>query len=181
MTAGENSSGIILTDLRVSQEAVHKKLKSLNPNKSPGPDQLFPKLLVELSAELSLPFTILFNSSLEHGVIPKDWKHAIVTPIFKKGSKTSTNNYRPVSLTSIVCKLLESFVRDSIQTHMEELKLYSDCQHGFRSGRSCIQRCPFPRFNRDLPDFLPKKCTSPIFSRFHRLLLSFTVFIDRSH
>ena len=140
MTAGENSDGIILTDLRVSQEAVHKKLKSLNPNKSPGPDQLFPKLLVELSAELSLPFTILFNSSLEHGVIPKDWKHAIVTPIFKKGSKTSTNNYRPVSLTSIVCKLLESFVRDSIQTHMEELKLYSDCQHGFRSGRSCISQ-----------------------------------------
>ena len=43
------------------------------------------------------------------------------------------------------------------------------------------QRCPSPRFNRDLPDFLPKKCTSPIFSRFHRLLLSFTVFIDRSH
>ena len=73
-----------LTDLRVSQEAVHNKLKSLNPNKSPGPDQLFPKLLVELSAELSLPFTILFNSSLEHGEIPKDWKHAIVTPIFKK-------------------------------------------------------------------------------------------------
>ena len=60
------------------------------------------------------------------------------TAIFKKGNKMSPNNYRPVSLTCILCKVLESFVRDVVQDHMERLKLYCKCQHGFRKGKSCI-------------------------------------------
>ena len=57
---------------------------------------------------------------------------------FKKGSKTNHGNYRPVSLTSVVCKVLESFIRDSVQEYMESLNLYSPCQHGFRKNRSCV-------------------------------------------
>ena len=103
MNAGENSNNILLTDLRVTPLAVQNKIKKLKPNKSPGPDQIYPTLLIALNEELSIPLSTLFNSSIEHGILPSDWKHATVTPIFKKGSKTSTNNYRPVSLTSIIC------------------------------------------------------------------------------
>ena len=85
-----------------------------------------------------MPLTKLFNLSLESGVLPADWKLAEVVAIFKKGNKQQPSNYRPVSLTCILCKVLESFVRDAIQDHMEKLHLYSPCQHGFRKGKSCI-------------------------------------------
>ena len=61
-----------------------------------------------------------------------------VTAIFKKGSKSSPGNYRPVSLTCILCKLLESFVKDQIVEYMEINNLFTSCQHGFRKHRSCV-------------------------------------------
>ena len=70
--------------------------------------------------------------------MPDDWKLAEVTAIFKKGAKNQVNNYRPVSLTSITCKILEHFVTDSIQNYMEQNDLFSNCQHGFRRHRSCV-------------------------------------------
>ena len=141
MEPGEKSEGVFIHDiLNINEETVNLKLKSLNPNKSPGPDKLYPRLLKELHNELAKPFTILFQSSLNEGVLPQDWKHAEVTAIFKKGSKTDPGNYRPVSLTSVVCKILESFIRDTIQVHMEKNKLYSKCQHGFRRKKSCISQ-----------------------------------------
>ena len=81
---------------------------------------------------------MLFNKSLEKGVVPKEWKYAEVTAIFKKGNKTDPGNYRPVSLTCICCKIMEQFIRDKIVEHMTENNLYSKCQHGFRKNRSCV-------------------------------------------
>ena len=66
-------------------------------------DAMHPRVLKELSKELSYPFTLLFNKTLEDGKIPDSWKLANVKPIFKKGKKNSPGNYRPVSLTSILC------------------------------------------------------------------------------
>ena len=126
------------TEVRVTVEAVKKKLKNLDINKAQGPDKVPAKVLKELSEELALPLTILYNKSLETGSLPSEWKTAEVTAIFKKGTKTDPSNYRPVSLTCIVCKILEQFIRDAIVNHMTDFKLYSDCQHGFRSGRSCM-------------------------------------------
>ena len=60
-----------------------------------------------------------------------------VTPIYKKGKKNDPNNYRPVSLTSCVCKILETIVTDQIMLHLTENNMLSDQQHGFRRGRSC--------------------------------------------
>ena len=141
MTPGEKSNNIFISEvLNITEENVSLKLKSLNPNKSPGPDKLYPKLLKELHHELSIPFTYLFKLSVKEGLLPQDWKDAEVTPIYKKGLKTDPGNYRPVSLTSIVCKLLESFIRDTIQIHMEQHKLYSTCQHGFRKKKSCTSQ-----------------------------------------
>ena len=115
-----------------------QKLKDLNPNKSPGPDKIYPRVLKELHEELSVPIACIFNKSFNDNKLPDDWKLAEITAIFKKGNRSSSNNYRPVSLTCILCKVMESFIRDKIQNHMEDLNLYCKCQHGFRQGRSCI-------------------------------------------
>ena len=74
---------------------------------------------------------------METGRIPLDWKKAEVTAIFKKGRKSTAGNYRPVSLTCVICKVLETIIRNAMVQHMDEYNLYSNSQHGFRKGRSC--------------------------------------------
>ena len=87
---------------------------------------------------ISVPLKIIFEKSLREGECPNDWRTANVTPIHKKGDRTDPSNYRPVSLTSQVCKVLEKIVRDKIVNHMKENNLFSNSQHGFREGRSCL-------------------------------------------
>ena len=79
----------------------------------------------------------MFEKSLRKGVLPSDWKEAQVTPLFKKGEKISPGNYRSDSLTSVICKVTEGIVRDSLLDHLNSNKLLSGRQHGFVSGRSC--------------------------------------------
>ena len=129
-----------LSFITITEEQVHKKLSSLNQNKSPGPDHLHPKLIYELSGVLVKPFTILFNKSIQEGVVPQDWKIAKVTSIYKKGDRSLPDNYRPVSLTSIICRILESIIRDNIDLYLTENNLLSKYQYGFRSGRSCTMQ-----------------------------------------
>ena len=66
------------------------------------------------------------------------WKSATVSPIYKSGSKNDPANYRPISLTSQLCKVLESLMRDRIVRHLENNQLIGETQHGFRKGRSCL-------------------------------------------
>ena len=99
---------------------MEKAISNINPNKSPGPDHLHPKLLKLCSKSLALPLTLLFNNTLIEGNIPMDWKCAEVRPIFKKGDKSQPGNYRPVSLTSIICKLMETFIKNILQNHLIE-------------------------------------------------------------
>ena len=80
----------------------------------------------------------MFNLSLHEGTVPHEWNHANVVPIFKKGSRCKAENYRPVSLTSVVCKLLESLLRDHMIDFLEKHNLLKDTQHGFLKGRSCL-------------------------------------------
>ena len=75
--------------------------------------------------------------SLEEGVVPEDWKRANICPIFKAGSRMSAGNYRPVSLTCIVCKLMESIIRENIVAHLNRYALIHSSQHGFTAGLSC--------------------------------------------
>jgi len=94
--------------------------------------------LYELRTELSKPLSKLFQLSLDSGVVPQEWKEASVTPLFKKGKKDKPENYRPVSLTSILGKILESIIKDSIVEHLDKFKLIHTSQHGFTKGRSCL-------------------------------------------
>ena len=108
-----NKSGQ-LGQLFVTPKIIAKKIKKMKDNKSPGVDGIPPKLLKEIVEQISTPLAKVFNLSLDEGIIPSDWKGANITPLFKKGSRNKPENYRPVSLTSVVCKLLETIIRDHI-------------------------------------------------------------------
>ena len=127
-----------LNQVKVTPEKVQKKLKNLKTSKSPGIDNIHPLLLKECSAELCQIITMLFKQSIQDGSVPDMWRKASVTPLFKKGEKHVCANYRPVSLTVILCKVLESFIRDEIMHHMEKYNLFTTHQHGFRQKHSCV-------------------------------------------
>lgn len=91
----------------------------------------------ETAAEITPALTLLYQASINQGIIPSDWKEALVVPIFKKGDRNKPVNYRPVSLTVICCKLLEHIVHSSIMTHLDQHLILTDLQHGFRQRRSC--------------------------------------------
>ena len=130
--------GEYLDTFKISPDKVLKKLRDLNPAKTPGLDGWHPLLLKNIADLISLPLSILFQKSLEEGLLPDDWLKACVTAIHKKGDKNSPNNYRPVSITSIICKLMESIVRDEIVDHMVKYNLFSKQQHGFVPFRDCM-------------------------------------------
>ena len=127
-----------LKDIIFTGESVKKRLQSLDATKSPGPDCMHSRVLKELADVMAEPLTVIFTKSLEEGILPSTWKEANVTPIFKKGKMSDPSNYRPVSLTSIVCKVMESEIRDKIIDHMCHNELLSKCQHGFIPKRSCV-------------------------------------------
>ena len=129
--------GEVLSTIEITPDLVKDKLDGLNPNKSPGHDEWHPHFLRELSEAICKPLGILFKKSLKEGA-HDSWRKAIVTAIFKKGKKTDPGNYRPVSLTSVVSKIMESIVRDGIVSHLMKNDLISDEQHGFVPGRDCM-------------------------------------------
>ena len=120
----------------ITESAIRKKLAELNRTKSPGFDEIHPHVLAELSEVLTEPLHIIFSSTIAESELPEDWKEARVTALFKKGDKKKVENYRPVSLTCIACKVLESIIRDDIISHMTSNNLISDRQYGFVKGRS---------------------------------------------
>ena len=115
-----------------------KVLKSLNVNKACGPDGISPRLLKECHMELAPSLARLFNYSLSRGTLPTDWKTVNVVRIFKSGEQTEVDNYRPVSLTSVVVKTLERLIYNHIMGFLYDNRLLCDNQHGFRPLRSCV-------------------------------------------
>ena len=99
---------------------------------------MHPHLLKEMANELSVPLSIIMNKSLRNKTLPKDRKKANVSALYKKGDNKLASNYRPVSLTSIVCKTMEKFVRDHISKFMFNNGLFSDKQYGFLPKRSTV-------------------------------------------
>ena len=118
-------------------ESVKNKLLQLNDNKSLGPDQMHPYLVKRLVNVLCTPIAIIFNLSMTSGKTARQWNEAILTAIYKNGPRNLAENYRPISLTSIIGKLMESFIRDAMLTHMIENNLFTNDQHGFVPKRNC--------------------------------------------
>jgi len=125
-----------MPELEIKEEKVRKRLHDLNISKSPGPDNIHPRILHDLFDVLSKPVTIIFKNCINSTTVPDEWREGCITAIFKKGSRKSASNYRPVSLTCILCKQLETFVRDHTVDHMKKNSLFSPKQFGFISGRS---------------------------------------------
>jgi len=124
------SENIIL----VTKDEVERMLVRLDATKSAGPDNIHPRVLKECSGQLAYPLSIIFQRSLNWCTIPKDWKKANISCLHKGGSKSDPNNYRPISLTSVCCKMLEKIVRFNILRTCA----FSKHQHGFLPRRSCF-------------------------------------------
>ena len=133
-----NRGAPVLHTVGATRGKVRKLLKKLKISKSPGPDGIHPRIIKEAMEELIEPLVILFKCSLEQGELPEDWRMAYITAIYKKGDKSDPGNYRPVSLTSIVCKLFESLLREEMIVHMKQHSLFSSKQFEFITGRSTV-------------------------------------------
>ena len=128
----------VIGDLSCSADEVAKLLQSIDVNKASGPDNIPPRILKECAMELALLLTNFFNFTLSRGNIPTDWKVANVVPIFKSGKNNLADNYRPISLISVVVKMLEHLIHKHIMKYLTDFQLLNDNQHGFRPSRSCV-------------------------------------------
>ena len=137
-TKSKGSEGERLGQLVVTPEVVVSKINNMKENKSPGVDGISPKILKETVEQISTPLAHVFNMSLKEGIVPFEWKEANIIPLFKKGSRNKSVNYRPVSLTSVICKLLETIIRDHMMDFLIKHKLINPSQHGFLKAKSCL-------------------------------------------
>jgi Reverse transcriptase (RNA-dependent DNA polymerase) len=128
----EETSGV-----KITAKKVKAKIRKLRADGAAGPDKMGPFLLKQLADEIAWPLSIVMRTSLRDGDVPEDWRTTNVTPVFKKGARNDPGNYRPVSLTSVSCRLMESIVKDQIIKHLEKNGLVRKSQHGFMAGRSC--------------------------------------------
>ena len=126
----------IVSNVLVTAEQVAQLLSAVDVGKATGPDDVSPRLLKNCSRELADPLTTVFTSCLNEKKWPSIWKKARVVPIHKKNSRSEPSNYRPISLLSVVGKVLEQIVATAICQHLSENHLLSDRQFGFRPGRS---------------------------------------------
>ena len=125
-----------ISEIEIITAGVKKLLQNLDPSKSQGPDKIPSKLLKLMASEIAPCLSLVFVASLHQGVVPQDWKLALVTPLFKKGSKSELSNYRPISLTCICSKLLEHIIHTSVMTHLTDYNILSNAQFGFRKNYS---------------------------------------------
>jgi len=120
------------TTFTVTEDDINKKLIQLKIDKSPGPDLIHPRVLHENLNVIVRPLFLIIRRFLEFGILPTDWKLAEVTAVHKKGLKADSGNHRPISLTSVCCKILQSLVRDYIMKHLLDNNLLSNKQYGIR-------------------------------------------------
>ena len=126
-----------ITDVGFTVETVKERLLELNPNKAAGPDGVEGRLLKECADKLAPVLHQIYRKSLDEAEVPGLWKEAEIVPIHKGGSKAVMANFRPVALTSIVCKVLERIICLTILAFLAANELISQQQHGFVRGRSC--------------------------------------------
>ena len=156
-TKFEGSEGERLGQLVVTPEVVANKINNMKENKSPGVDGIAPKILKETVEQICTPLAHVFNMSLQEGIVPLEWKGANIIPLFKKGSRNKSVNYRPVSLTSVICKVLETIIRDHMMDFLKKHKLINPSQHGFLKARSCLTNllCFFEEITKWVDEWSP--------------------------
>ena len=124
-------------NMEIDTRGVEKLLTRLDPNKASGPDNISCRILKELAIELAPALTAIYQQSIDSGSLPSDWTRANITPVYKKGNKNLAENYRPVSLTCVACKIMEHIICSHIHKHLEHHNILTSLQHGFRAKHSC--------------------------------------------
>ena len=110
------------------------------------------RILKELHSEVAPMLTNIFNSSLREVKVPDDWRNASVSPVYKKGAKTKAENYRPISLTCVCCKVMEHVITSNIMAYLDKHQLLHSNQHGFSKKLSCETQ--LIQFVQDISDTL---------------------------
>ncbi|GAB0207329.1 mitochondrial enolase superfamily member 1 [Grus japonensis] len=113
-------------------------LHPLDTHKPMGPDGIHPRVLRELEEVLTKPLSIIYQQSWLTEEVPVDWRLANVMPIYKKGQKEDPGNYRPVSLTLVLGKVMEQIILSAITWPVQDNQGIRPSQHGFMKGRSCL-------------------------------------------
>lgn len=126
-----------MEEVEVNESGILNLLLKLDTRKAGGPDGFTPAMLKFLAQDIAPTITIIMQYSLNTATTPSDWRTANVVPIHKKGSRTVPLNYRPISLTSVICKMLEHVIAHNIRKHLDTNAMISTTQHGFRENHSC--------------------------------------------
>ena len=127
-----------LTIITFSAEDIGKIIRSLNPNKAHGHDNLSVLMLILCGDAICEPLQMIFNQALISGSFPCDWKKANIVPLHKKGDKQTLKNYRPVSLLPICGKIFERLIFNEMFRFFLDHKMITTNQSGFKPGGSCI-------------------------------------------
>ena len=130
---GASPLSTIVAD-NINVDGVEKLLAGLQGHEAHGPDGIPACFLKESAHNMAPLLTHIYKASLHQCRLPCDWKTALVFPIYKKGSCKNPTNYRPISITSIPCKILEHLIYSSVYNHLETNLILSDAQHGFRKN-----------------------------------------------
>ena len=132
----DSAAGIC--DISISTQIICKIIRKLEMNSAAGPDRLPPIFYRKTEAAIANPLSTLYRTIIDLHTLPTEWKSAIITPIFKKGSPSDPANYRPIALTCTCCKILESIIAAEIINFLETHKLITKQQHGFLKKHSTV-------------------------------------------
>ena len=124
--------------LTIDEQTVEDYLKLVDPNKSSTPDCIHPRIVKECASGLAAPLTCIYQMSINTGTVPDQWKYGSVTLLHKGESRHEAKNYRPITITSLLCRTLEKIIKDGFIKHLDSHQYITDCQHGFRKKRSCL-------------------------------------------
>ena len=127
-----------LINVFFNPDIILTKITNLKIASAPGNDSITVNQLKVLKDIVCVPLSKIFTKSFQESKVPLSWREANVTPIFKKGDKSDPANYRPISLTSICGKLMESEIKDQIMHHLVRQNPLNSSQHGFLANKSCL-------------------------------------------
>ena len=125
-----------MNSISFDEKVISETLSNINISNSSGPDNLHPRILYETRNKLAHPLKILYETSYNSGSLPSDWRTGSIAAVHKTDNKNDPANYRPISVTCVICKIMESVIRDSIIEYFFENRFFSDKQYAFIKGRS---------------------------------------------
>lgn len=130
-------SFVQMPEIEIGHNGILSLLNNLKVEKAIGPDGIPNHVLKSCADIISCFLFIIFTRSLQNASLPHDWKHANVVPVHKSGARNTVENYRPISLTSVSCKIMEHIIYSNLISHLNVNSFFIPTQHGFRAGFSC--------------------------------------------